>query len=143
MKVLITGGGGFLGQNIARALLARGGMGHEPGAPRELNELVLFDQAFPPDRFEDTRVKYVSGDILDRALLSRACAPSVESIFHLASVVSAGAEADFDLGMRVNVDGMRAMLEVGRAQPAAPRLVFTSSVAAFGGNLPNVVLDTT
>ena len=143
MRVLITGGGGFLGQNIARVMLARGGVGHEPGAPGKLSELVLFDQAFPADRLEDSRVKYISGDILDQTLLGSACAPSVDAVFHLASVVSAGAEEDFDLGMRVNIGGMRAILEVCRAQPAAPRLVFTSSVAAFGGNLPDVVLDTT
>ena len=58
-------------------------------------------------------------------------------------MVSAGAEADFDLGMRVNIDGMRNVLEVCRAQRIPPRFVFTSSVAAFGGDLPNVVLDTT
>jgi nucleoside-diphosphate-sugar epimerase len=57
--------------------------------------------------------------------------------------VSAGAEADFDLGMRVNVDGMRNVLEICRGQPAPPRLVFPSSVAAFGGDLPEVVVDTT
>src|SRR5688500_67287 len=143
MKILITGGGGLLGQKVAYELLARGGIGSEPGARPELTGLVLFDQAFPPARVEDARVRCVTGDLLDRDLLARACAPQVDAVFHFASVVSAGAEADFDLGMRVNVDGMRNLLEVCRAQPASPRLVFPSSVAAFGGDLPEVVLDTT
>ena len=143
MRILITGGGGFIGQRLARALLARGGLAKEPGAASKLTELVLFDRAFAPDRLEDERVRYVAGDMLDRDLLVHACAPRIDAVFHLASVVSAGAEADFDLGMRVNVDGMRNVLEIGRAEPILPRFVFTSSVAAFGGDLPDVVLDTT
>ena len=140
-RILITGRGGFIGQKLARALLARGGIADEPDGQSKLTELVLFDQAYPPDRIADTRVRYVTGDILDSDLL--ACTPQVDAVFHLASVVSAGAEADFDLGMRVNVDGMRNLLELCRAQRVPPRLVFPSSVAAFGGDLPEVVLDTT
>ncbi|WP_316316027.1 NAD-dependent epimerase/dehydratase family protein, partial [Clavibacter michiganensis] len=59
------------------------------------------------------------------------------SIFHLASVVSAGAEADFDLGYRVNLDGTRNVLEAARATGAKPRVVFTSSIATYGGGLPD------
>jgi nucleoside-diphosphate-sugar epimerase len=143
MRILITGGGGVIGQKVARALLARGGLGDAPQEPTRLTELVLFDQAFPGARVEDGPVRYAAGDMLDRELLRRACAPHVDAVFHFASVVSAGAEADFDLGMRVNVDGMRNLLELCRAQPAPPRFVFASSVAAFGGDLPEVVLDTT
>jgi nucleoside-diphosphate-sugar epimerase len=65
------------------------------------------------------------------------------SIFHLAAIVSGMAEADFDLGMRVNLDATRQLLEVCRARGHRPRLVFSSSVAVFGGDLPPTVLDTT
>lgn len=143
MRILITGGGGFIGQKVARALLDRGGIGPAPGAPPKLDEIVLFDQAFPSHRVEGVRVRYVTGDMLDRDLLASACASEVDAVFHFASVVSAGAEADFDLGMRVNLDGMRNLLETCRAQALAPRLVFPSSVAAFGGDLPGIVQDTT
>jgi D-erythronate 2-dehydrogenase len=143
VRILITGGGGFIGQKVARALVGRGGLAGEPQAATELSELVLFDQAFPPNRLEDARVRYVAGDMLDRDLLARVCEPHVDAVFHFASVVSAGAEADFDLGMRVNVDGIRNLLEICRAQPTPPRFAFTSSVAAFGGDLPEVVFDTT
>ena len=145
MRVLITGGGGFLGQALARAVLgrergqalARALLGQE-----RLDRLVLLDQVFPATALRDERVQYVAGDVLDRELLARTCAQA-DAVFHLASVVSAGAEADFDLGMRVNVDGLRNVLEACRASAAVPRVVFTSSVAAFGGELPDVVLDTT
>lgn len=142
MRILITGGGGFIGQKVARALIERAGAAAEPQAPTQPSELILFDQAFP-HRFEDPRVRYVTGDILDRDLIAQTCAPQIDAVFHFASVVSGGAEADFDLGMRVNVDGMRNVLEVCRAHELPPRFVFTSSVAAFGGDLPDVVLDTT
>ena len=64
-------------------------------------------------------------------------------MFHLAAVVSGGAEADFDLGYRVNLDGMRLVLERCRRLQRPPRLVFASSVAAFGGDLPEVLDDST
>lgn len=142
MKVIITGGGGLLGQMLARALLARG-LGTAADAPLPLTELVLLDQAFPEHRLEDQRVKYLSGDVSDAGLLKHAVTPDADAVFHFAAVVSAGAEADFDLGMRVNIDGMRSLLETCRSQGATPRVVFTSSVAAFGGDLPEVVFDST
>ena len=64
-------------------------------------------------------------------------------VIHLAAVVSGTAEADFDLGMRVNLDGARNLLEAVRAQGNRPRLLFSSSIAVFGGNLPAVVTDST
>lgn len=143
MRILITGGGGFLGQMAARTILERSGLGATPEAEKGLDELVLLDQAFPPGRVEDARVQYVSGDVGDRALLDRLFASPVDAVIHLAAVVSAGAEADFDLGMRVNLDATRSLLETCRRQSAPPRLVYTSSVAAFGGALPEVVEDTT
>ena len=143
MRVAITGGGGFLGQMLARALLARGGLAVEPGAKTSLAELVLLDRVFPENRIDDGRIKYASGDVGDAALLTRVFAPKTDAIFHLAAVVSAGAEADFDLGYRVNLEAARLTFEACRRQPAPPRLVFTSSVAAFGGELPEVVVDTT
>jgi nucleoside-diphosphate-sugar epimerase len=143
MRILITGGGGMIGQRVARALLERGGIRAAPQDPPQLSELILFDQAFPTARIEDARVQYVAGDMLDRERLARIGEPGIDAVFHFASVVSAGAEADFDLGMRVNVDGMRNLLELCRTQTVPPRLVFTSSVAAFGGDVPGVVLDAT
>jgi len=67
----------------------------------------------------------------------------IQSIFHLAAIVSGQAEADFDLGMRINLDAARLLLEACRSAGHKPKIVFTSSVAVYGGTLPEMVLDTT
>ena len=85
----------------------------------------------------------VTGDITDPEVLKHVINPQTSSVFHFAAVVSAAAEADFDLGLRVNLHGTLAVLEACRALPQPPRLVFTSSIATFGGELPAVVDDTT
>jgi D-erythronate 2-dehydrogenase len=91
----------------------------------------------------DARLGVVTGDITDHALLAQVIDAGTASVFHFAAVVSAAAEADFDLGMRVNLSGTMAVLNACRALPQAPHLVFTSSIATFGGPLPEVVDDTT
>jgi nucleoside-diphosphate-sugar epimerase len=102
--------------------------------------IAVLDTAFPSgtDGFER-----VTGDITDPAVLERALTGDTGTVFHLAAVVSGGAEADFDRGMRVNLDGTRALLERCRRLPRPPRFVFASSVAAFGGRLPEVLDDHT
>jgi nucleoside-diphosphate-sugar epimerase len=138
MKIVITGGGGFIGSKLAKALLARGTL-----AAERIARLTLVDQAFPADLPEDPRLATLAGDISDPKFAARAIAPDTASIFHLAAVVSGAAEADFDLGMRVNLQGMRNVLEEARNCARPPRLVFASSVAAFGGELPEVLDDST
>jgi len=143
MKVVITGGGGMLGLKLARAVLARGRLTASDGQQSPITAVVLFDTAFPNAVPQDARVRCVTGDITAPGALQAVITPDTQSIFHLASVVSAGAEADFDLGWRVNLDGTRAVLEHARACAQPPRLVFTSSVAVFGGSLPAVLDDST
>ena len=91
--------------------------------------------------YKRQRLKCVKGDFTDQALLADSMGRDTGSVFHLAAVVSGGAEADFDLGIRVNLDGTRGLLEHCRKQLRPPRYVFTSSVAAFGGELPSVLDD--
>ncbi|MDR5734851.1 SDR family oxidoreductase [Caballeronia sp. LZ025] len=140
MKILITGGAGFLGQRLARRLLDRGELNGKP-----ISELVLLDVARPADArlLADSRVRAETGDISDRAVLERHVDASTEAIFHLAAIVSGQAEADFDLGIKINLDASRALLEVCRAAGHVPRVVFTSSVAVYGGTLPAIVRDDT
>ncbi|EEE02470.1 D-erythronate dehydrogenase [Burkholderia multivorans] len=142
MKVLITGGAGFLGQRLARKLLERGELTGPDGRPEKLDELVLLDVVAGSD-FGDARVTSIVGDIADRAVLERAIDAQTGAIFHLAAIVSGQAEADFDLGMRINLDASRTLLEVCRARGHRPRVVFTSSVAVYGGTLPDIVQDDT
>ncbi|WP_323120185.1 D-erythronate dehydrogenase [Burkholderia alba] len=142
MKVLITGGAGFLGQRLARQLLERGTLAGADGAPQRITELVLLDVVQGGD-FGDPRVTTIVGDIAERAVLDRAIDAHTAAIFHLAAIVSGQAEADFELGMRINLDASRLLLEVCRARGHRPRVVFTSSVAVYGGALPDVVRDDT
>ncbi len=144
MNVAITGAAGFLGARLARRLLAANALAGRDGTEARVERLVLLDAAAPPpDLAADPRVAVVTGDITDRATLERALPAGTDSVFHLAAVVSAGAEEDFDLGMAVNLDATRAILEICRGHGTRPRLVFASSCAAFGGDTPETVADMT
>jgi nucleoside-diphosphate-sugar epimerase len=131
MKAVITGGGGFLGSRLAAALRARDAKA----------DITLVDVAFPPGL--ESKYRCIAGDVASPEVIGRALEGDAESIFHLAAVVSGGAEADFDLGYHVNMDGTRALLECARQLKKPPRIVYTSSVAAFGGVMPEVLDDST
>ncbi|MGH7031683.1 MAG: D-erythronate dehydrogenase, partial [Stellaceae bacterium] len=138
MRVVITGGRGFLGRRLALLLLDRG------SSLGPIDELVLFDNAasaLPLPR--DRRLRQVTGDIADRKTVGALLAPGAAAVFHLAAVVSGQAEADTDLGYRVNLDGTRAVLDACRALASCPRVVFASSLAVYGGALPPTVGDDT
>ena len=138
MRIVITGGCGFLGRRLALLLLDKGcGLG-------PIEELVLFDNA--PSALplpDDKRLRLVTGDIADRDTVRALIAPGTDAVFHLAAIVSGQAEADTDLGYRVNLDGTRAVLDACRALGSSPRLIFASSLAVYGGELPQAVGDNT
>jgi D-erythronate 2-dehydrogenase len=145
MKLLITGGAGFLGARLARTLLARGTLAGQP-----ITRVVLTDIAPPPaDLLADARVEARTGALLTQTDALRD--EPFDGVFHLASAVSGECEADFDLGLRSNIDSTRALLDAIRANVnaggAAPRVVFSSSVAVFGPDaavpLPALVADDT
>ena len=145
MKILITGGAGFVGARLAAALLARGHLGGQT-----VSELVLADQvAAPAALCADARVQGRVGPLL--AMCEALRDEAFDAVFHLASAVSGECEADFELGLRSNLDSTRALLDALRHRVqkggAPTRLVFSSSVAVFGPDpavpLPDVVADDT
>src|SRR5260370_26202575 len=137
MRVVITGGAGFLGSRLAGSILERGQLTDSSGAQRDVKKLVLIDVAQPS--VTDPRVEAVTGDLADRALIERALAPETDSVFHLAAVVSGQAEAEFDTGMHVKLDAARALLERCRKLARPPQFLFTSSLPGFGGEVPDPV----
>ena len=143
MKVVVTGGRGFLGQRLIRALCERGRLADAAGRERAIGRIVAVDQGRCDEPVTDGRLVYALGDVADASFIAGVLGADTGSVFHLAAVVSGAAERDFDLGMRVNLDGTRRLLEALRRQVQPPRLVFASSVAVFGQPLPEVVTDST
>ncbi|GBP19762.1 D-erythronate dehydrogenase [Eumeta japonica] len=135
MKVIVTGGAGFLGQKLASALLET--------KQFSFDKLVLIDVTQPVSPKNDPRVVCLALDLTNFEALDRVLDKECEIIFHLAAIVSGHAESDFDLGVRVNFDATRQILEIIRRKMLTTRLVFTSTVGVFGGYLPEVVTDYT
>jgi D-erythronate 2-dehydrogenase len=136
MQITILGGGGFLGRRLAQRLAKDGALGE-----KAITGLTLFDLQAPPPLEAPFPVRCLGGNIADPAAVTAAIPAGTEVVVHLAAVVSAQAEADFDLGLTVNVHGTLAVLQACRALTqgprasgaAPPRVVFTSSVASFSG----------
>jgi D-erythronate 2-dehydrogenase len=151
VNVLITGGAGFLGARLARELLTTGSIAVDGHAAQPISQLVLADRApLPPDLAAHPDVTGVEGDLLE--LLGPGgqgldATVAADVIFHLAAAVSGECEADFDLGMRANLQATEALLAVVRSAQTRPVLVFASSAAAFGDSpdhpMPDVVDDQT
>jgi nucleoside-diphosphate-sugar epimerase len=126
MRVIITGGAGFLGQLVASAMLDRG------------DDVELVDVVAPPTALAThPRVSVITGDVIETIPTLK----PADLVVHLAAVVSSAAEQDFDLGLRVNLDATRAVLDRARAWGTSPVVVFASSVAVFGRDPFGPALD--
>ena len=151
VNVVITGGAGFVGSRLARELLAAGSLGVAGGEARPISAVTLIDQvAAPPDLAADERATPIRGDLgelLEPGRAGRDALARADVIFHLAAAVSGESEADFDLGMRANLQATESLLAACRATGTNPVVVYSSSVAVFGGSdehpLPAVVEDDT
>lgn len=134
MNITILGANGFLGRKVAAHLAADGALAGTP-----VTSLTLFDMAPAPAPAAGFPVHVLAGDIA--ALPAGAIPSGTNVIFQLAAVVSSAAEADYDLGRRVNLDGLHAVIDACRKLATPPRVVFTSSVASFGGGQDSVLGD--
>lgn len=146
MNILITGGAGFVGQRVAMECLRRGHLELDGKRSADIESIILTDNADPPfwheGLREESRVTVTHGDISDESYVKSLFEKEVHLVFHLASIVSGHGEQDFDLAMRVNLDGARYLFEAIRAQENNTRVVFASSVAAFGGDqMPETIDD--
>ncbi|WP_022706049.1 D-erythronate dehydrogenase [Paracoccus zeaxanthinifaciens] len=135
MKIVVTGGAGFLGSRLIARLLDQGF-----GPDRQVVSVVSLDRVECPVR--DARVTSVVGSIDDAADVARALSQGPDVVYHLAAVLSGQSEAEFDTGLNINVDATRLLLEECRKLAVAPRFVFTSSLAVFGGEMPDTVPET-
>jgi nucleoside-diphosphate-sugar epimerase len=142
VQVVVTGGAGFIGRRLVRQLLQQGTLLGLDGRPRSIERITIVDAAAAGD-LTDPRLEHVVGDISDPGVVNSAINPDTSAIFHLAAVVSGMAEADFALGMRINVDASRLILEACRHAGHGPRLVFASSVAVYGGAPSATMRDAT
>ena len=137
MHILITGAGGMIGRKLVDRLVRDGKVGGKP-----IERMTLHDISAPEaPRNVKFPVSPHGGDISAPGEATKLVADAPDLIFHLAAVVSGEAEADFEKGYRVNVDATRYLLEAVRARGHTPRLVFTSSIAVFGGELPDPIPD--
>jgi nucleoside-diphosphate-sugar epimerase len=145
MRILITGGCGFLGVRLAKALLQTGTLSIN-GVSQPIKRLVLTDLVPPPaELLQDERVQFIGGNLRTLLAHDKAMLSDIQVIFHLAAAVSGECEANFDLGMSSNLDTTRDLLEACRASQNMPTVVFASSVAVFscrpGQSWDGVIVD--
>lgn len=137
MQVIVTGGAGFLGARLIQTLLEE----DQRIEGEAITRVTSIDLA--PCPLDEPRVESWTGDIADKALIERALGDDTLAVCHLAAVVSAQAEADFELGMRVNLEATQALLDACRAHPRRLRFLFASSLAVFGPGLAQPVPEET
>jgi nucleoside-diphosphate-sugar epimerase len=140
MHILIVGAAGMVGRKLTAALVGTGQVGG-----REISRLTLAD-VIKPDAVEFSgTVDTVATDLSAPGAATALVASRPDLIFHLAAIVSGEAEADFEKGYRINLDGTRDLLEAirlqGQESPYKPKLVFTSSIAVFGAPFPEAIGD--
>lgn len=135
MNIVITGGAGFLGQRLAKTLLAQ----HS----EKIQELVLVDVIKPTSPNNDPRVRCVEMDLRNPEGLDAIITEKTTALYHLAAIVSSHAEQDPDLGYEINFLATRNLLEICRKNNPNIRFIFSSSLAVFGGELPAVINDST
>jgi nucleoside-diphosphate-sugar epimerase len=137
MRILVTGAAGMVGRKLTARLVQDGSLAGKKITALELHDIVPADAP----KVEGIDVMIHTGDLADEGASARLVANKPDIVFHLAGVVSGEAEANFDLGYRVNLDGTRALFDAIRLAAYGPRVVYTSSIAVFGAPFPDVIPD--
>tara|TARA_Y100001970_G_scaffold35420_1_gene43750 strand:+ start:1440 stop:2417 length:978 start_codon:yes stop_codon:yes gene_type:complete len=145
VKVIITGGAGFLGSRLAEDILKKGSLTNSSGQLEIVEEIILSDLALPPSSIvANNKITFSNGDISDRQYIRKLLSHKNISIFHLASIVSSGAEQNFDMAIKININGTLNLFEEARALNNIPKVIFTSSFASYGGTMmQDIVNDST
>lgn len=136
MKVLVTGAAGFIGATLARLLLEQGAVRGQP-----LHSLALLDRSQPVS--DDARVQRFEGDLGDTALRERVRAFAPQVVFHLAAIPGGASEADYAAGRRINLEATLALFEALAGLQPVPVVVYASSIAVYGTDLPAIVTPDT
>jgi nucleoside-diphosphate-sugar epimerase len=139
MHILIIGAAGMVGRKLTERLVKDGSLGG-----REITRATLHDVITPENPANAPfQVKTLASDFSEPGEAEKLVAERPDVIFHLAAIVSGEAEAEFDKGYRINLDGTRRLYEAVRqvGDGYKPRLVFTSSVAVFGAPFPEAIGD--
>lgn len=139
MRVVITGAGGFIGQTLTSALLQAGALSNAENKAETIEELILLDTHLPGS--SDPRVRCIQGNVTASDTLNQIADWKPHSVFHLAAVLTSAAEADPAHALAVNVSALAELIDAIGAKDPPPRLIFPSSIAVFGGLLPDNVDD--
>jgi len=140
MHVTVTGAGGFIGRRVVRELIRRGTIADAQGSPIPITKIIAADLSLK-ELPANPLIERVEADTSEPSVQEKIISGKTRAVFHLAAVVSVGAEEDFDLGMRVNLDTTRALLETCRKTCKGASFLFASSAAVYGGELPREVAD--
>lgn len=139
MRIAITGANGFIGRELTRALLRDGQLNDRRGFPQPIDNILLADVTLPQQT--DARFTFVKADLSDHGAVREIAAWKPDAVFHLAAVLTSAAERDPARALSVNVSALAQLIERIGNRTAPPRLIFPSSIAVFGGALPDIVDD--